>query len=768
MPQRIDRAPCVDEDCRGIPQQRLTSARLRQAAQTAASFAVRMTPCVLLSMADLLGMPSALPAAYLMAAGCCGAAMPPALAGSVLGLALRWLWGMPVNGVLALCCLMAAVLWRLVRGAGNGWLMAGTAAALLPLMVRGMLAGSAQEALLCLASTAVGILSAPMLVRAVEAIHDGRRFDELELRLAVGWLLGLMLCGGARVLALQTNLGVLSAALVTCAMGMYCGASAGVVTGLSAGLLLALMRLPPVLSAALALGGLASGVLGGLEKRRLCGLAFAGASLPLLLLSGAVGMGCGWALLIGALLPAACFGAPEKAMARFFHRFVPAAPAPGDAYAAAALAEWQRTVSEMACAVPKPRQETGERGAAWWRDHLCADCPDHAACQAMLSDLACSRAESIWQKRHEEDEAWQQSLEELRGLGCGRLYCLRAGMDHLRTEEALREAWVKRACFQRDMLVTQLEAVAGAAERFAALSGGGTWQDETGARRLRLRLAETSLPLSLLYVRRVDGHAVAALEGHRPEAAAQYAEDARRLCSGALGVEMNVERIGGGQLVLREKPVYGVQIGLFGQGIGPHCVTGDAACTCRLSDGRMIAALSDGMGQGDRAGEESAWTVNLLRLCMQAGYTRTQTLTAVNGMMLLETGGERFATADLITVDLWTGEATLDKLGAAGSWLMRGSTLAELTGDALPIGILETVESRTSIMSLRPGDRILLMSDGVEDAFADRDDLQQAIRDALTEPSAQDAAQLLVQRAEKASTRPDDRTALVLQIERAG
>ena len=55
---------------------------------------------------------------------------------------------------------------------------------------------------------------------------------------------------------------------------------------------------------------------------------------------------------------------------------------------------------------------------------------------------------------------------------------------------------------------------------------------------------------------------------------------------------------------------------------------------CRLPDGRFLGALSDGMGHGLHAHMESTRTLELLRLCLQAGYTVEQTLTAVNGMML--------------------------------------------------------------------------------------------------------------------------------------
>ena len=121
-----------------------------------------------------------------------------------------------------------------------------------------------------------------------------------------------------------------------------------------------------------------------------------------------------------------------------------------------------------------------------------------------------------------------------------------------------------------------------------------------------------------------------------------------------------------------------------------------------------------------------------------------------------------------MTIDLWSGQANLDKLGAAGSWLLRGTTLAEVTGDALPVGVLETVESRSSLLRLRDGDRVALVTDGVEDAYASRDELEQAIRAALEEPDPNAAAERLVEEASCTSSgaRRDDMTAVVLQMVR--
>ena len=110
----------------------------------------------------------------------------------------------------------------------------------------------------------------------------------------------------------------------------------------------------------------------------------------------------------------------------------------------------------------------------------------------------------------------------------------------------------------------------------------------------------------------------------------------------------------------------------------------------------------------------------------------------------------------------------IDKLGAAGSYLMQAEGLSLLGGDALPLGILENVESGEKLMQLHQGDTLILLSDGVEDAYENRQAMEETIRDALTLETAQDAANAILTGAQSGDTAPaDDQTVLVLRLIRA-
>lgn len=727
---------------------------------------LRCVPGFLLSLADMMGIPSGFQAAYGMALAATGQDVRPVLTGSAAALLLRLLSGIDPRWELLLTMMMVAAVSLFLNGRGTWTLMLTTAVSMLPVAICASLNSTAAGMLQGWAAVLIAALSAPVMARAVSCITSQRQMSALEERVAVGYLAAVCLCGGARVMLPGLNLGVLLSACAVLAMALVLGVSVGALSGMLAGVMLALQGLPLTLSVALSMGGFLAGMANSLSRRRLSSGAFAmGSYLPLLLCNAEQwGMGASMlaASLVIGLLPRSLF----EPLQQFLRRFLNNDPAPGDAYAAAALSAWEHTVAAMARAVPSPRGLSEVRDGCWWQDRLCQGCPEYAQCGCMTTDLAVGRAEAVWEYRHAQDEIWHDALENLRGLGCQRLYCLLEAMNALRQEDEASQRVISQAQAQRDMLVTHLTAMSGAARRFAALSSGENWWDDMAARRIRRELAERATPAALSYVRRVQGHVQAAFELQFITGARQQAEELCLLTAAVLDVPMQLASIDGDRILLMEKPILYVDVGVAAEPLTGGEICGDTAWSGILADGCCLVALSDGMGHGPEAALSSRQTVELLRLCLDAGYTRRQTLTAVNGMLLLGGGGERFATADVLVIDLWRGHATLDKLGAAASWLYQQGKLSRLLGDALPLGILEELELNGSSLRMSAGDAIILLTDGVEDAFCSNAALEAAIQASLECVSPMQAAEALLACAAEADggQRRDDQSAVFVYI----
>lgn len=150
--------------------------------------------------------------------------------------------------------------------------------------------------------------------------------------------------------------------------------------------------------------------------------------------------------------------------------------------------------------------------------------------------------------------------------------------------------------------------------------------------------------------------------------------------------------------------------------------SGDTAVTCRLPDGSQAFILSDGMGKGMKAAAESQAVINKLRKLLKEGSSVAYAIKEVNRIMIEQSGKEEnFATIDLAIIDKQTGRAKFYKMGAALSFLVRGNKIRRIQRPALPVGIIPSLKLTNVTAKLRPGDVLIMVSDGITEA--DRNDL---------------------------------------------
>ena len=602
--------------------------------QRAAAYAMRCIPGGLLALADVMGIPSGFHVALGTALAAAGQDVRPVIVGGGAAMLLRLLSGMPARWEMLITLGLLYAAPAVLKGRGNLLLALFTAVTMLPTAIVSSMKATAAEILLGWAAIPLADLAAPVMARAVRCLKSERSMSAVEEQLSVGFLAALCLCGGARILFLGVNVGVMMSAAAVNALAMVLGVGSGALGGMVAGVMLAMQGLPLEISVALAIGGFFAGVTQLLGKRKMsCGAYALGAYLPLVL-CGTRGWGIGTAVLAGAIVDGLMPQLAWERVQQFLRRFMQNDPAPGDAYAASALAAWEKTVAAMACAVPSPGDRDAEHTGAWWEEKLCQGCPECELCGCLLTDLGVEKAETVWEYRFADEKIWQDALEHLRGMGCKRLYYLISAMNALRQEDEANRLSVRQAEMQRDMLVTHLTAMSGAARRFAALSSGENWWDHMAAKRIRRALTERAAPVSLIYVRQVQGHVQAALELHIITGARRQAEEICGLVASVLETPMQLADLDGDRFILAERPPLLAEVGRAEAPAVEGNVCGDTAWSGKLADGRFLAALSDGMGHGERAALSSRQSVELMRLCMDAGYTRAQTLTAVNGMML--------------------------------------------------------------------------------------------------------------------------------------
>ncbi|MDA8345612.1 MAG: SpoIIE family protein phosphatase [Thermaerobacter sp.] len=173
-------------------------------------------------------------------------------------------------------------------------------------------------------------------------------------------------------------------------------------------------------------------------------------------------------------------------------------------------------------------------------------------------------------------------------------------------------------------------------------------------------------------------------------------------------------------------------------------VSGDNYVVRELPDGRLLLGLSDGMGAGVEAAEQSASALDVVEGFLAAGMDPVVALRAANAARR-GARGETFATLDLAIADLAGGEVVSLKIGAPETYLRRNGEVQVLRGDALPLGILPEAQAAVQHLPLRAGDLLVLVSDGVlEGPPGPRGHWLEALLEALTGSDPQYLAEAIL------------------------
>lgn len=193
----------------------------------------------------------------------------------------------------------------------------------------------------------------------------------------------------------------------------------------------------------------------------------------------------------------------------------------------------------------------------------------------------------------------------------------------------------------------------------------------------------------------------------------------------------------------------------------PDAPSGDASGEYRLPSGRVIYAVSDGMGSGERAREESREALHLLFSLLKAGFERELVYENVNRLLLHRAKEEMYATLDSAHIDLATGETELVKYGAPPTCLLRGGIPRFLCGESLPCGIVDEARPSVQRLHLKRQDRLIFVTDGVYDLLGR--ELEPVLRQ-WKQGGDRELAEAILAEAKSRGQR-DDMTVMVVGIE---
>ncbi len=203
-------------------------------------------------------------------------------------------------------------------------------------------------------------------------------------------------------------------------------------------------------------------------------------------------------------------------------------------------------------------------------------------------------------------------------------------------------------------------------------------------------------------------------------------------------------------------------------GKGRHKISGDSFSLFHLPGGKQGAILSDGMGAGEAAFQESSMVIELLEELLEAGFSPETALQMLNTALVVGRDKVVFSTIDMAIFDLYRGECELFKAGAATTFLKRGDKVESISSTSLPIGVVSNLELGREARTLEDGDLLIMVTDGVMDALpnSEQDFLIKMILEGTNKTNPKEFAQYVMEQVLTCSGELplDDMTVLVVGI----
>ena len=153
--------------------------------------------------------------------------------------------------------------------------------------------------------------------------------------------------------------------------------------------------------------------------------------------------------------------------------------------------------------------------------------------------------------------------------------------------------------------------------------------------------------------------------------------------------------------------------------IGKNCetISGDTFLLTDLPGGKKGAAISDGMGSGEKACQESTMVVEMLEELLEAGFPAKTAIQIMNTALVIGRDEVRFSTVDVSLFDLYSGVCEFVKAGASATFIRRKDRVERIVSTTLPIGVIREIEIDVERRQLENGDFVVMVTDGVMDAL---------------------------------------------------
>lgn len=167
-----------------------------------------------------------------------------------------------------------------------------------------------------------------------------------------------------------------------------------------------------------------------------------------------------------------------------------------------------------------------------------------------------------------------------------------------------------------------------------------------------------------------------------------------------------------------EEPAYHLLTGVAKAVKETEKISGDNYSFYETDNGKMVVILSDGMGSGEKACNDSERVIEMMERLLEAGFRKESAIQMINGALTASGKEDNMSTLDICEMNLYTGECEFIKVGAACTYIKRGRLVDRLSAQNFPLGVFGQLESEVLYRTLQSGDYVIMLSDGILDALS--------------------------------------------------
>ena len=215
---------------------------------------------------------------------------------------------------------------------------------------------------------------------------------------------------------------------------------------------------------------------------------------------------------------------------------------------------------------------------------------------------------------------------------------------------------------------------------------------------------------------------------------------------------------------LKTAPRYECMFGIAQKTKEGSSKSGDTYTIVKLDGDRILFAVSDGMGSGEKAENISELSISLIENFYKAGFDNDIILSTVNKLLNLHKE-DIFSALDVGVLDLKNGIVDFVKMASPITYILNENGIKEIESSSLPMGIVTDVTPVTKKEVVGGNDYIIMVSDGISDSFESDEIFKEEVK-SLKITNPQDLADQILERAlsKNKGYAVDDLTVLIIKV----